>query len=74
MLKRTALVLCALLGALTVLPACGAGTPATTGPLKTGYHTGNLAPDFTLFDLDGQPVSLSGFLGRPVVVNFWATD
>lgn len=31
------------------------------------------APDFTLADLDGAPVSLSDFRGHTVVVNFWAT-
>lgn len=31
------------------------------------------APDFTLPDLDGSPVSLSSFAGRPVIVYFWAT-
>ena len=31
------------------------------------------AEDFTVYDLDGQPVSLSDFLGKPIVVNFWST-
>ena len=31
------------------------------------------APDFTVVDMDGNPVKLSDFLGKPVVVNFWAT-
>ncbi|MGI6169372.1 MAG: TlpA family protein disulfide reductase [Christensenellales bacterium] len=31
------------------------------------------APTFTLKDLQGNDVSLSDFLGKPVVVNFWAT-
>src|SRR5688572_23591237 len=31
------------------------------------------APDFTLRDLDGAPVSLASFAGRTVVLNFWAT-
>jgi cytochrome c biogenesis protein CcmG/thiol:disulfide interchange protein DsbE len=31
------------------------------------------APDFTLPDLDGDPVALSSFAGRTVVINFWAT-
>ncbi len=31
------------------------------------------APDFTVEDMDGQAVSLSDFLGKPVVVNFWAS-
>jgi cytochrome c biogenesis protein CcmG/thiol:disulfide interchange protein DsbE len=34
---------------------------------------GRPAPAFSLVDLDGQPVSLSDFAGRPVVLNFWAT-
>ena len=29
--------------------------------------------DFTLNDLEGNPVSLSGFKGKIVVLNFWAT-
>lgn len=31
------------------------------------------APDFTLSDLNGNPVSLSSFKGKPVLVEFWAT-
>jgi len=31
------------------------------------------APDFTVEDIDGNPVSLSDFIGKPVVVNFWAS-
>lgn len=31
------------------------------------------APDFTVEDADGNPVSLSDFVGKPVVVNFWAS-
>jgi len=30
-------------------------------------------PDFTLPDLNGKPVSLSSFKGRPVLVNLWAS-
>ncbi len=32
-----------------------------------------LAPDFTVYDLDGNAVRLSDFLGKPVVLNFWAS-
>jgi len=31
------------------------------------------APDFSLRALDGRPVQLSQFKGRPVLLNFWAT-
>ena len=33
----------------------------------------NLAPDFTVYDIDGNPVKLSDFLGKPVILNFWAS-
>jgi cytochrome c biogenesis protein CcmG/thiol:disulfide interchange protein DsbE len=38
-----------------------------------GAQVGRPAPDFALADLDGNPVRLGDFRGRPVVVNFWAT-
>ena len=31
------------------------------------------APDFTVYDADGNAVSLSDLKGKPVIVNFWAT-
>ena len=34
---------------------------------------GRPAPDFTLHDLEGQPVSLSQFKGRVVLLDFWAS-
>lgn len=32
-----------------------------------------LSPDFTVYDLDGNEVHLSDFIGKPVVLNFWAS-
>lgn len=32
-----------------------------------------LAPDFTVYDLNGNEVHLSDFIGKPVVLNFWAS-
>jgi len=32
-----------------------------------------LAPDFTVYDADGNKVSLSDYRGKPVVLNFWAS-
>ena len=32
-----------------------------------------VAPDFTVYDIDGNPVHLSDFKGKPVVLNFWAS-
>ncbi|MFC1950340.1 TlpA family protein disulfide reductase [Chloroflexota bacterium] len=34
---------------------------------------GKQAPNFQLQELDGQIVSLRDFLGKPVLINFWAT-
>ena len=33
----------------------------------------NPAPDFTVYDAAGRPVRLSDMLGKPVVLNFWAS-
>lgn len=30
------------------------------------------APDFTVLDMDGNEVKLSDYLGKPIVLNFWA--
>lgn len=32
-----------------------------------------LAPDFTVYDREGGEVHLSDFMGKPVVLNFWAS-
>ena len=32
-----------------------------------------LAPDFTVYDLEGNEVQLSDFIGKPVILNFWAS-
>ena len=32
-----------------------------------------MAPDFTVYDAGGMPVKLSDYLGKPVIVNFWAS-
>ena len=33
----------------------------------------NLAPDFTVYDREGNAYSLSDFRGKPVVLNFWTS-
>lgn len=62
------------------------GLPATTDGGNLGESTaqkistlppapivGRYAPDFTLTTLEGDPVKLSDFRGKPVWINFWAT-
>ena len=31
------------------------------------------APDFTVYDIDGNEVKLSDYFGKPIVLNFWAS-
>ena len=46
--------------------------PAGTVPDATEAAP-QLAPDFTVYDLEGNPYKLSDFRGKPVVLNFWAS-
>ena len=39
----------------------------------TSTENKNLAPNFTVYDLDGNEVNLTDFFGKPVIVNFWAS-
>jgi len=48
----------------------GTQTPAS-GNVGTGK--GQLAPNFTLTDMQGQQVSLADLKGKVVILNFWAT-
>ena len=38
------------------------------------YVSPYLAPDFTVYDIEGNEVKLSDYRGRPIVLNFWARD
>lgn len=44
-----------------------------TEDVEVGIQKGQLAPDFELVDLQGNPVKLSDFKGKRVLLNFWAT-
>ena len=44
--------------------------PEDTGSDQTPQYA---APDFTAYDAEGNPVRLSDFVGKPVVLNFWAS-
>jgi cytochrome c biogenesis protein CcmG, thiol:disulfide interchange protein DsbE len=43
------------------------------GPTTSPTTIGSVAPDFSLVDLDGNPVHLADLRGQPVIVNFWAS-
>jgi len=61
-------------------PALGTGT-AAPGSVGPGFQIGEAAPDFVgtdgvtplLTGLDGKPVRLADFAGRPLWIVFWAT-
>lgn len=62
-------------GVLDQVPQLSAGTLASTVSSSGGEAPaiGDTAPDFTLENLEGNRVSLSGLRGKPVIVNFWAS-
>ena len=74
---RVVLILLAIvLPGLLAVQACTPSSPSVTinGQEATvGVNVGELAPDFTLVDLEGNQVSLSDFRGETVFINFWAT-
>ena len=58
-------------------------TTASTGPLQTDPAVTTepaqttrpviTAPDFTVYDAEGNEVHLSDYFGKPIVLNFWAS-
>ena len=45
----------------------------TSSRLSSAPAEPMLAPDFTLRDLNGQPLTLSSYRGKVVLLDFWAT-
>ena len=43
--------------------------PTTEATEEVSYQ----APDFTVYDLDGNAHNLSDYFGKPIVLNFWAS-
>ncbi|MBC7242337.1 MAG: redoxin domain-containing protein [Anaerolineae bacterium] len=50
-------------------------SPAPASPTKLAVAPlpGALAPDFVVSDLEGNPIQLSAYRGKRVLLNFWAT-
>lgn len=59
----------------TVAASAEASTAAAAGASSaaSANDSRKAAPDFTVYDVEGNPVSLSDYLGQPVVINFWAS-
>ena len=47
--------------------------PTDTGADSEAEESPDAAPDFTVQDGEGNPVKLSDFFGKPIVLNFWAS-
>ena len=72
-------------GTLLLGQPSGAEGDMSADTVKTGVETADTAAadgedqpiypamDFTVYDIDGNPVSLSDFPGKPILINFWAT-
>lgn len=48
-------------------------TPTETAAADEETPETVAAPDFTAYDIDGNAVKLSDYLGKPIVLNFWAS-
>src|SRR5262245_39201807 len=64
----------ALLAALVSVAACSGGHGGASAAQSTHELTGAMAPDFELEPVGGgEPVGPAKFLGKVVLVDFWAT-
>lgn len=64
--------------ALVLLVGCGSSggtTAGTSGPITAATPAGSrqAAPGFSGTTMDGAPVSLEAYKGRPTVLIFWAS-
>jgi peroxiredoxin len=78
--RRTQILVCLTVAVAIVGAAWFVGGREGFGQIGTGGinqellpKVGEAAPDFTVYDLKGQPVSLSDFRGQPVWLNFWGS-
>ena len=68
------LLILALLCGCAEAPAETTAAPTTLAPTTAPTEQAPpMAPDFTVYDMGGNPVKLSDFIGTPVVLNFWAS-
>jgi peroxiredoxin len=57
----------------TAAPASRAEREHSRVEAETGLAVGQKFPDFNELDLDGQPLSVSMYRGKVVLIDFWAT-
>ena len=54
-------------GGIATTPAAAEDPTGETEPQPSA------APDFTVYDAEGNPHQFSDFIGKPVILNFWAS-
>jgi thiol-disulfide isomerase/thioredoxin len=47
--------------------------PGQTTETQPTEPAANMAPDFTMLDMEGGEVNLASFFGKPIILNFWAS-
>src|SRR5690606_10976394 len=52
---------------------CPLGTLVGADSSATGINPGDMAPNFRMQLSDDQGLYLSDLIGRPILINFWAT-
>lgn len=58
---------------VTQAPHKNASTDSSAPTTQKDESEKILAPDFTVYDPGGNEVHLSDFIGKPVILNFWAS-
>ncbi len=58
---------------ITTAPLSEAPSSETTEATVESTEALPMAPDFTVYDLEGNAVKLSDYFGKPIVLNFWAS-
>ena len=48
-------------------------TESTANESESKENELTQAPNFTVYDLDGNEINLTDFFGKPIIVNFWAS-
>lgn len=69
-MKKTHLMSKVIAVLILLLAVLGCNSSSQSRPAAL---VGEVAPDFTLMNMDGEPVTLSELKGQVVVINFWAT-
>jgi len=69
--RRSAVAACALWVSLNLWPLLAAGQPAAAPPGEV--QAGQVLPEALLPGLNGPSRKLSGYRGRPLIINVWAS-